>query len=45
LLVLVDDSDGLKAYLEDPKHLAFVKKHEKHFDMEKLQVFDFVDQK
>jgi len=45
LLVLVDDYDGLKAYLDDPKHLAFVKKHEKRFNMEKLQVFDFVDQK
>jgi hypothetical protein len=45
LLVLVDDADGLKAYLEDPKHLAFVKKHGKLFDMEKLRVFDFADQK
>jgi hypothetical protein len=45
LLVLVDDFKGLEAYLEDPKHLAFVKKHEKLFDMEKLQVFDFADKK
>jgi hypothetical protein len=45
LLILVDDADGLKAYLEDPLHLEFVKKHGKHFDMEKLQVFDFQDTK
>jgi hypothetical protein len=45
LLVLVDDSKGIKAYLEDPLHVAFVKKHGKHFDMKKLRVFDFVDQK
>jgi hypothetical protein len=45
LLVLIDDFDGLEKYLEDPLHLAYVKKHEKHFDMEKLQVFDFVDHK
>jgi hypothetical protein len=44
LLVLVDDARGLQAYLDDPKHLEFVKKHGKHFDMEKLQVFDFADQ-
>jgi hypothetical protein len=45
LLVLVDDSAGIKAYLEDPLHVAFVKKHGKYFDMKKLQVFDFVDTK
>jgi len=45
LLVLVDDFDGLKAYLEDPLHLKYVEKHGKFFDMEKLQVFDFQDTK
>jgi hypothetical protein len=45
LLVLVDDFAGIKAYLEDPLHVAFVKKYGKHFDMKKLQVFDFVDAK
>jgi hypothetical protein len=45
LLVLVDDADGLTAYLEHPLHLAFVKKHGKHFDMERLRVFDFVNQR
>lgn len=45
LLVLVDDADGLTSYLDDPLHLAFVKKHGKNFDMEKLRVFDFMNQK
>jgi hypothetical protein len=45
LLVRVDDFEGLEKYLEDPLHVGFVKKHEKHFDMDKLQVFDFVDKK
>jgi hypothetical protein len=45
LLVLVDDAAGLKSYLEDPLHVQFVKKHGKHFDMEKLRIFDFVDAK
>jgi hypothetical protein len=45
LLVLVDDFAGIKAYLEDPLHVTFVKKHGKLFDMKKLQVFDFVDAK
>jgi hypothetical protein len=30
LLVLVDDAAGLKGYLEDPLHLQFVEKHERH---------------
>jgi hypothetical protein len=45
LLVLVDDADGLQAYLKDPLHIKFVDKHKKHFDMEKLRIFDFVDRK
>jgi hypothetical protein len=44
LIVLVDDAKGLKAYLEHPMHLEYVKRHGKNFDMEKLQVFDFVNQ-
>jgi hypothetical protein len=43
LLVLVDDFAGIKTYLNDPLHQAFVKKHIKNFDMKKLEVFDFVD--
>jgi hypothetical protein len=45
LLVIVDDFKGIKAYLEDPLHVEFVKKHGKHFDMKELKVYDFVDQK
>jgi hypothetical protein len=45
LLVIVDDFEGIKAYLKDPLHEEFVKKHTKHFEMKKLQVLDFVDEK
>jgi hypothetical protein len=44
LLVLVEDADGLEAYLKHPLHLKFVEKHGPHFDREKLQIFDFLDQ-
>jgi hypothetical protein len=44
LIVLVDDDAGLKAYLEHPKHLKYVEKHGKNFDMKKLEVFDFINQ-
>jgi hypothetical protein len=45
LLVLFDDADGLKAYLEHPMHQEFVKRHNKNLDMDKLLVYDFMDQK
>src|SRR5262249_52483026 len=45
LLVIVDDHAGLKAYLDDPLHVEFVKKHGKHLDMDKLAIFDFHNQK
>ena len=44
LLVLVENADGLEKYLKDPLHLKFVDKHGPFFDMEKLPVFDFVNQ-
>jgi hypothetical protein len=44
LLVLVDDAEGLEAYLKHPLHLQFVEKHGPAFDAEKLQVFDFINQ-
>ena len=44
LVILLDDAKGLKAYLEHPMHLEYVKRHGKNFDMEKLQVFDFMNQ-
>lgn len=45
LIVFFDDAAGLKTYLEHETHLAFVKKYGPYFDMDKLQVFDFSDQK
>jgi hypothetical protein len=45
LLVLLDDLDGLTAYLEHPLHLKFVEKHGKNLDFDKLVVYDYVDQK
>jgi hypothetical protein len=45
LVISVDDFKGLKAYLEDPIHKEFVEKHGKNFDITKLRVYDFVDQK
>jgi hypothetical protein len=45
LLILVDDADGLQAYLEHPLHVEFVKKHIKHFDIKRLRIFDFIDEK
>ena len=45
LVIFFDDAAGLKTYLEHEMHLAFVKKYGAYFDMDKLQVFDFSDQK
>jgi hypothetical protein len=45
LVILVDDFAGLDAYLKHESHLKFVEKHGKNFDMEKLQVFDFLNAK
>ncbi len=44
LLVLFEDAAGLKAYIDHPLHVKFVQKHGPNFNMEKLQVFDFMDQ-
>jgi hypothetical protein len=45
MVILVDDFAGLKAYLEDPIHVEFVKKYGKYFDISKLKVYDFTDDK
>jgi hypothetical protein len=45
LLVLFDDAEGLKKYLDDPLHKEYVEKHLKYVDEEKLAVFDFVNDK
>jgi len=42
LLIMVDNFDGLKAYLDHPMHLKYVEKHEKHID--KVLVYDFLNQ-
>ncbi len=44
LLVLFEDADGLEAYIKHPLHVKFVEKHGPNFNMEKLQIFDFLDQ-
>jgi hypothetical protein len=45
LIVFFDDPAGLKTYLDHDLHQKFVKTYEPYFDMDKLQVFDFSDQK
>ena len=45
LLVLFDDADGLKTYIDHPKHQEFVAKHLKNVEGDKLHVYDFVDVK
>jgi hypothetical protein len=45
LLVLFDDFEGLEAYLKHPSHEKYVEKHLNHVEIEKLQVYDFVNQK
>jgi hypothetical protein len=45
LLVLFDNADGLKKYIDDPLHKKFVEKHLKYVDEEKMAVFDFVTPK
>ena len=45
LLVLFEDRQGLKTYLDHPLHLKYVEKHLKYLDKDKLAVYDFVNQK
>ncbi|MGH7173557.1 MAG: Dabb family protein [Gemmataceae bacterium] len=45
LIVLLENAEGLQAYLKHPLHLKFVERYGPAFDMEKLQVFDFLNQK
>jgi hypothetical protein len=45
LLVLFDNYQGLKTYLDHPLHLKYVEKHLKHIDKDKLAIYDFVNQK
>lgn len=44
LMVLFDNYDGLKTYLDHELHTKYVEKHLKHVDEKKLLVFDFSNQ-
>lgn len=44
LMILFDDYDGLKTYIDHPQHVKFVEKHLKHIDGDKLGVYDFQNQ-
>ncbi len=43
LLVLFDDYDGLKAYLDHKLHLEFLDRNKKFFETSELGVYDFVN--
>ena len=45
LVILFDDADGLKTYIDHPLHKEFVKKYGKHLDLTKLAGYDFADAK
>jgi hypothetical protein len=45
LVILFDDAEGLKTYLDHPLHKGFVAKHGKHLDLAKLVGYDFTDAK
>jgi hypothetical protein len=45
LVVFFDDFDGLKTYLDHEQHQKFLQKHGGQVDLEKLLVFDFINQK
>jgi hypothetical protein len=43
LLVLFENADGLKIYLDHDLHTEYVKRHEKHID--RVLAYDFANQK
>ncbi len=45
LVILFDDLQGLKAYINHPLHKQFVAKHLAQFDTSKLAGYDFTDAK
>ncbi len=45
LMILFDNYEGLKTYIDHPKHTEFLERHGKHIDMKELKVFDFMNQK
>jgi hypothetical protein len=44
LVILFDDFDAMTTYSKSEQHQKFVEKHLKNFDLEKLQVVDFINQ-
>jgi Stress responsive A/B Barrel Domain len=44
LVILFDDFDAMNTYSKSDLHQKFVEKHLKNFDLEKLQVVDFINQ-
>jgi hypothetical protein len=45
LLVRFDDLDGLQTYEKHQLHRDYIEKHGKNVELDKLAVFDFVEQK
>jgi hypothetical protein len=45
LLILANDHDGLKEYLDHPLHREFVERNRRYIDFGRLRVFDFVDER
>ncbi len=44
LLVLFDDYDGLKSYLDHKLFKEFAARHDQYLDMSKMPVYDFIGQ-
>jgi hypothetical protein len=45
LMVLFDDAEGMQTYLKHPKHIEYLKRHQKYLNMQKLGVYDFINEK
>jgi hypothetical protein len=44
VLVLFDNHEGLKSYLDHSLHVNFLRKHAQFWDEKKLRVYDFMNQ-
>jgi Stress responsive A/B Barrel Domain len=45
LVIFFDDYDGLKTYIDHPKHKKYVERNVKNLDDQKLYIYDFENQK
>jgi hypothetical protein len=45
LMILFDDPEGLKTYINHPLHRNFIAKHGKNIDLSKIAVYDFAEGK